>query len=80
MALINCPECDKKISDKSVICIHCGYPLAEQYSCIESTSNQGLENETERNQEKSQSLTIKILVSLIVVLLIIFFILLGKFI
>lgn len=27
MALINCPECGKEISDKSEKCIHCGYPI-----------------------------------------------------
>lgn len=27
MALINCPECGKEISDKSKACIHCGYPI-----------------------------------------------------
>ena len=27
MALINCPECNKEISDKSEICINCGYKL-----------------------------------------------------
>lgn len=27
MALINCPECGKEISDKSIACINCGYPL-----------------------------------------------------
>jgi len=27
MALINCPECGKEVSDKSSACIHCGYPL-----------------------------------------------------
>ena len=27
MALINCPECRKEISDKAKNCIHCGYPL-----------------------------------------------------
>lgn len=30
MALINCPECGKEISDKSKACIHCGYPLEEE--------------------------------------------------
>ena len=25
--LIKCPECNKEISDKSKVCIHCGYPL-----------------------------------------------------
>lgn len=27
MALINCPECNKEISDSSSTCIHCGYIL-----------------------------------------------------
>lgn len=27
MALINCPECGKQVSDKSNVCIHCGYPF-----------------------------------------------------
>ena len=27
MALIKCPECNKDISDKAKVCIHCGYPL-----------------------------------------------------
>lgn len=29
MALINCMECNKEISDKSEKCIHCGYPISE---------------------------------------------------
>ena len=29
MALINCPECGKEISDKSEKCINCGYPIKE---------------------------------------------------
>lgn len=29
MALINCPECEKEISDKVKACPHCGYPLEE---------------------------------------------------
>ncbi len=32
MALIKCPECGKDISDKSKVCIHCGYPLEEEQS------------------------------------------------
>lgn len=30
MALIKCPECGKEISDRSKMCIHCGYPLEEE--------------------------------------------------
>ena len=29
MALIKCPECGKEVSDKSKVCIHCGYPIEE---------------------------------------------------
>jgi len=29
MALIECPECGGKVSDKALACIHCGYPLQE---------------------------------------------------
>jgi len=29
MALINCPECNKEISDMSLTCINCGYPIKE---------------------------------------------------
>lgn len=33
MALITCPECGGKVSDKAKACIHCGYPINEkQYS------------------------------------------------
>jgi hypothetical protein len=30
MALINCPECEKEISDRVRACPHCGYPFVEE--------------------------------------------------
>lgn len=42
MALITCPECGVKVSDKAAACPHCGYPIAannpqEQYAfCVKS--------------------------------------------
>lgn len=30
MALINCPECSKQISDQTNTCPHCGYPIQSQ--------------------------------------------------
>ena len=30
MAMINCPECGKEISDKAKACIHCGCPINEE--------------------------------------------------
>ena len=29
MALIECAECRKEVSDKASVCPHCGYPLVE---------------------------------------------------
>ncbi|MBQ3356851.1 MAG: zinc ribbon domain-containing protein [Oscillospiraceae bacterium] len=29
MALLNCPECGKEISDQALSCPHCGYPLQQ---------------------------------------------------
>lgn len=36
MALINCPECGKEISDRAGECPHCGYPLSESDRSNES--------------------------------------------
>ncbi len=30
MALIPCPECDKKVSDRARSCPQCGFPVAEE--------------------------------------------------
>lgn len=32
--LIKCPECKKEISDKSNICIHCGFPMNKMKNSI----------------------------------------------
>ena len=34
MALINCPECNKEISNKSKVCVYCGYPINNQSTCL----------------------------------------------
>lgn len=35
MALIKCKECNKDISDKATICVHCGCPIEKELICIE---------------------------------------------
>lgn len=35
MALIECPECGKNISDKAEICIGCGFPIKEHLNQVE---------------------------------------------
>ena len=37
MALINCPECGKQISDKAAQCIHCGAPMSSHSSTVQQT-------------------------------------------
>ena len=48
MALINCPECGKEISDKAKNCIHCGYPL-------DSADSESLPNVIENADENSDN-------------------------
>lgn len=36
MALINCPECSKRISDKASACIECGFPLVNLHTASSS--------------------------------------------
>lgn len=39
MALINCPECGKEISDTCESCIHCGYKLSNNASSKDKKAN-----------------------------------------
>lgn len=34
MALMNCPECGKEISDQAISCPHCGYPLQSDTTVV----------------------------------------------
>lgn len=34
MALIDCPECRKQISDKAITCPNCGCPIVQKNHCI----------------------------------------------
>ena len=34
--LIKCPECNKEISDKSEVCINCGYPIKQYLQELEN--------------------------------------------
>ena len=46
MALIRCPECDGMVSDKADVCVHCGWPVSEQYVIRE--------RRVRRDQEKAR--------------------------
>ena len=40
MAMINCPECGKEISDQAESCIHCGCPIKASETTSEEKTNQ----------------------------------------
>lgn len=48
MALINCPECGKEVSDEVKKCIHCGYPIEKWMK----EQKKALNKETEEYQKK----------------------------
>jgi hypothetical protein len=52
MALINCPECSKQISDQSNSCPHCGYPMKPQRSDPESTPKFYGKQKTEKESKQ----------------------------
>lgn len=36
--LIQCPECESKVSDKAVSCPHCGFPLQGEINPVQTTN------------------------------------------
>jgi len=39
MALVNCPDCNKEVSDKSVACINCGCPITPIENSIQASES-----------------------------------------
>lgn len=60
MALINCPECGKQISNKAKFCIHCGYPL-EFLESEQSKPDNGTLEKNEIDNENKNDYLIKII-------------------
>lgn len=56
MALINCPECDKRVSDQNESCPHCGYPINKLTNSVHQDSNlqesQEKKNDKQKNRKK----------------------------
>jgi RNA polymerase subunit RPABC4/transcription elongation factor Spt4 len=42
LALINCPECNKEISDKVKVCPNCGYPFEDEEVIVEQEKSNSL--------------------------------------
>lgn len=55
MALIECPECGKEISEKSKTCINCGYPISEYVRELHREQDQNETEQAKENQETYQS-------------------------
>lgn len=62
MALINCPECKKEVSDSAKTCPHCGYKLIEDE--VQRTNTQSI-----KPKKKSGCLTLFIIVAVLLVIL-----------
>ncbi len=60
MALINCPECGKEISDKSEKCIYCGFPLNN------SKESETSGNTVQESKQKNNKIKIYVLVGILV--------------
>lgn len=70
MALINCSECGKEISDKSKACIHCGNPIEVKKVNIEERMSEEKPTIIIKSNEAKRSL-MKIIFSVLLVLTII---------
>lgn len=55
MALINCPECGREISDKAVSCPHCGYPIEKLLSENKITSSEEVTTHAFQDNDVSRS-------------------------
>lgn len=56
MALIQCPECKKEVSDQAAVCIHCGYPLKTKTFCKINGTEQDLEFIFDNSIEKTKKI------------------------
>lgn len=60
MALIKCPECGEKISDKAASCPHCGAPVERPMSTIESNRRDfGIGSEVSDDTQSKHDATIQ---------------------
>ncbi|MHA1280773.1 MAG: zinc-ribbon domain-containing protein [Candidatus Helarchaeota archaeon] len=73
MALIECPECGREISDKVKACPHCGYPLDVDLPTDNVNQPQQVEITGIRIKKGNFTKTIIIIVSIIVVALLAYF-------
>lgn len=57
--LIECPECHQKVSDHSMQCIHCGYPISKNVKEPEDlTSNEAHQDTANKPEEQQKQIDI----------------------
>ena len=66
MALINCPECGKQISEVSEKCVHCGFPIRKSENPVEGKIPIMKPTETKPRKPKRLLLTLGIVAVIIV--------------
>lgn len=55
MSLIKCPECRKKVSNKAVYCVKCGYPIRKAPKCPISDYVKDIKDSKNKTCTKSKS-------------------------
>lgn len=71
MALINCPECGKEISDKAASCPNCGYPISSTEKIIESQDNTTVSPPTTKSN-KNVGIIIAIISIIVIAVILVF--------
>jgi len=66
MALINCPECGKEISDKVSSCIHCGGPLQASIPIVSAAQRN---NKPQKRKFKVGCFSITVIIVFVVIVL-----------
>ena len=68
MALVNCPECSKEISDKVKTCPHCGYPMVEENNDTQKVEISSVNIKMDSSKKKK---VVKTMISVIVAFLVV---------
>lgn len=68
MSLINCPECNKEISDTVKVCSHCGYSFEENTQQSPESITENENNSTSNKNRSSKKIIIPIIIVIVLVI------------
>lgn len=69
MALINCPECGKEVSETAVMCPNCGFAVKEHFFAIKTTEIQKQQNIVRQERHERTIKTLKIIIPALILLI-----------